>query len=378
MYTESPMPLPRRLTLVIHSLAGGGAERYTALLANHWAERGDAVTLITLDSAATDAYRLDPRVERIGLDLMGESRNKAAAVSNNLRRLRSLRRAVRRSRPDRIVSVTDKTNVLTLLACLGMHRRVIAVEQVDPRRHDIGRVWSLARRFVYPLCGSLVVQTESIAQFGRSLVRGRPVHVIADAASRPEQGAVESSPAAVPEARDRCVIGMGRLTPQKGFDLLIQAFARIAGEHPGWTLRILGEGPERASLESLVRQYALQSRVELPGWVTDPAAVLMQADLFVLSSRYEGFPNALREAMACGLPVISFDCETGPAEIIRDGTDGLLVPAENVEDLAKAMDRLIADEDERRRLAARAGEVTERFSTERFFREWDAALSGTH
>jgi glycosyltransferase involved in cell wall biosynthesis len=169
-------------------------------------------------------------------------------------------------------------------------------------------------------------------------------------------------------------VGVGRLGVEKGFDLLIRAFAGIAGEHPRWRLTILGEGEERGALVAEIERSGLAGRVDLPGREADAAGVLRRSDLFVLSSRYEGFPNALCEAMACGLPVIAFDCHSGPAEIIRDGVDGVLVPAGNIDALSTAMARLIVDPEGRRRMGARATEVSDRFSVERIGSLWERIL----
>jgi glycosyltransferase involved in cell wall biosynthesis len=155
------------------------------------------------------------------------------------------------------------------------------------------------------------------------------------------------------------------------------AFAQLKERHPNWNLTILGEGPLRQVLESLRDQLGLTSRVFLLGYVRDTYYYLKKADLFVMCSRFEGFPNALCEAMACGIPVISTDCPSGPREIIRSGENGLLVQPEDVNALALAMDSLMSDEKERKRLGSRAVEVIERFSLEKIMRMWEEVLDAS-
>ncbi len=173
----------------------------------------------------------------------------------------------------------------------------------------------------------------------------------------------------------RVVVAAGRLNPQKGFDLLIPAFARVARERPDWQLRIYGNGPERARLRQLVADHDLHASVFLMGATRRLGAAMASASLFVLSSRFEGFGMVILEAMSKGLPVVSFDCPRGPGELIDDGRDGVLVPPEDGDALAAALVALIDDEERRRAFAAAALRKAEQYRAEAVRAQWNALLS---
>jgi glycosyltransferase involved in cell wall biosynthesis len=358
-----------KLLFFISSLQCGGAERVCVTLCNHWAASGWDVTLATFDDGSElPFFPLDPRVRHVTLDLARRSTGLLRSIANNVRRLGVLRAFVRRERPDRILSFIDAINVLAVLSAAGSGIPVVVGERVDPAHHPIQRPWRILRRLVYARAFAIVVQTGSIADyFPRSW--GRRIAVIPNPVSEVEPAEAGRAP-----RKRLTIVGMGRLETQKGFDLLIRAFAAVARSHPAWDLKILGEGSERAALEAQVRNLGLSGRVVLPG--RDPAALaaLRSSDLFVLSSRYEGFPNALLEAMACGLPVISFNCPSGPAEIVRDGVDGRLLPAEDVDALAAAISELAADEPRRRALGTAAALVASRFSVASIAARWERVL----
>ena len=359
----------RNLALVIHALHGGGAERVAATMANQWTDQGDRVTLITLDTVASDTYAVHPQVERIGLGLMRFSATTFHAGWNNAQRFRALRQAIRNVDADCVVSLTDHMNVLTLLAAQGLRTRVVIAEHSDPRQQQMSDIWERLRRWTYPGCAAAVVLTESVARYVRTFIGDRPVYVIPNAI-RPPDVTVED----VPDRDGQRIVAMGRLSPEKGFDQLIAAFVPLAQRYPDWRLRIAGEGPERAALQQQIERHGVQSQVELVGWVSDPERFLASGSLFALSSRYEGFPVALLEAMAVGLPVVSFDCESGPREIIRPRVDGVLVPAGDISALTNAIEQLQQDPLTRQRLGLAAREVTRRFSPQTFRQRWNAVL----
>lgn len=358
-----------RLTLVITSLGRGGAERTTSVLANAWASRGHQVTLITLVKDDASAYALHAGINLRQLRVRGgTARNIVHGIMRQLKSVRALRRAIHESKPDLVISIMDISNILTLFAAGATAAPVVIVEQTYPEYYPIGWAWETLRRLVYRRADMLVSTSKPMMEWLQRKT-GVKACVIPNPIDLPQSPSPrDRSPG---DGTGRMVIGMGRLVPEKGFDLLLQAFSRIALRHPDWSLKIVGEGVLREALQAQAEELRIAGRVEFVGWMQDPFSLLRAADLFVFSSRFEGFGNALCEAMACGLAVVSFDCPSGPGEIIRNGIDGILVPPEDVDALANTMDRLMGNGQERAHLAARAPEVVERFGLERIMGFWD-------
>jgi len=359
-----------RLTLIISSLRAGGAERVMTAIANYWAANNWEITILTLDDGTCPPFfKLHPHISHQPLKIAGDAKSVLGGLRNNLRRINVLRRAVAETKPECVVSFTDQTNVLTLIATKSLNIPTVVEEHIDVASNPLPAIWRLMRRVVYRRAAKIVVLTD----------RAR----IGLAPALQSRAVVISNPVQAPEVREfprssrtsRTIVSIGRLVHQKGFDILLRAFAINSPHHPEWNLTIIGEGPLRAELESLINSLGLEGRVKLLGQVINVDDYLGHADLFVLASRFEGFPMALCEALAIGLPVVAMDCPTGPREIIRDGIDGVLVPNEDVDALAAAMDRLMKDLGERQRLACRGPEIIERFGVQRVMPMWDELLA---
>ncbi|MEA2311230.1 MAG: hypothetical protein QOE28_1198, partial [Solirubrobacteraceae bacterium] len=258
---------------------------------------------------------------------------------------------------------------LNLLAA-RLTRRTVAVagqEHMNALAHR-PRLAADMRR-AYRGLDALTVLTADDERDYRALLAGSSVRVARIPNPVPTLGGGVS-------AQDATVaIAAGRLNTQKGFDLLIEAWAPIAARHPDWTLEIHGSGPEQGALERAIAARGLGGRVLLKGRTQRLGEAMAAASLFVLSSRFEGFGMVVIEAMSKGLPVVSFDCPRGPGDIISDGEDGLLVAPEDVPGLSRALLALIEDPERRARLAAAALGTARRYEMRAIAPLWDALLS---
>ena len=371
-----------KILLLMHSLSAGGAERAACTLANFWAASGRDVTIVTLTPVSADFYPLDRRVGRISLDLAGVSRHALHGLWQNVKRVVALRRLLRRLRPDIGLAMMSTPNVLLALASLWLPTlQTIGSERCYPPHAALGRLWHVLRRALYGRLSAMVALTGECAHWIETHTSASRVVVIPNAIAwpLPDNPPRRSLPRLCQPQRKR-LLAVGRLEPVKNFDALIRAFARLARAFPDWDLIILGEGPERARLASTIRCLGLVQRVVMPGVAGNVAYWYGEADLFALTSRSEGFPNALAEAMAHGVPAVSVDCNTGPRDIVRHGIDGLLVPPDDIAALSDALARVMGDALLRGQLASRSAEARERFSVAKIGQMWDTlflALCGS-
>lgn len=363
--SQAPPPSPRRRILLFTSnLHGGGAERVLSRLANHWARQGRSVVLVTIDRVSNQDFLLDDKVERIALDLSG-SQGRGGPIRANWRRVRGLRQIIRRVQPEVIVSFIDQANVVALLAARGLGVPVVVSERADPRWHQIGRPWQWLRRRTYTKAAALVVLSREVAEWFTDFVARTRIVIIPNAISRPPNTS---------QTQETIVLGVGRLSPEKGYDRLIEVARGLhkRGTLRGWRFVVVGEGAARAALEQQASDLP-GGTVEFVGWVADPGPWYARAGIFALPSRYEGFPNALMEAMAAGVPSVAFE-NSGTRQVIQTGRDGLLIPEGDVGAMTDAVERLISDDAERRRIGEAARMVASRFDEREIYNQWDRVI----
>lgn len=350
----------------------GGAERVTTNLANHWAGKGWRVMVATMTIGKRDFYSLHPAIERIQLGIARDSRNWMSAVVNNVRSICEVRKLLNSWQPDVAIGMMTTANVLLALAGWKLQMLRVGSERTHPPMVPLGEMWERLRAFNYGKLNAIVSLTESSAEWIRLRTSARHVAVIGNPIlwPLPTVQPVRDCGEWIHSER-HVLLAAGRLAEEKGFDLLLRAFLRIAPDLPDWDLVIIGEGPQRIVLESQVQNLGLCGRVKLPGQVGNMSDWYAAADIFVMSSRFEGFPNTLAEAMSYGLPAVSFDCPTGPSDIIRNEVDGLLVPHMDVNALAQALAHLMRDEGLRVLMAQRALDARDRFAVERVAGMWE-------
>lgn len=366
--------------LFIGTLKAGGAERVMSWLANRLANDGYDVTLVTLGGLDEDFFTLTPSVRRIALDLQGKNHPIMKPFAN-IRRIIALRSVILSTGAERLVAFMPHESILAITAVIGTRCRVTVSERTAPWRRDLGFLWTILRWLLYRFADGHAAQTRATAEWLRKQTRAKNVNVIPNPVQLPVPSV---QPRVLPQdyLRGRpCVLAVGGRPFLKGLDLLVHAFAQLAGKHPEWDLAILGlDSSEKDNstasrdLYSTLAQPVVKGRVHLPGRVGNPSEWYNSAEIFVLSSRVEGFPNALIEAMSHGCAVAAFDCETGPRDIITHNQDGLLVPDNDVDALTKELERLMSDPDLRRRLSKTAPRVTKQYSEDRVAALWKYAL----
>lgn len=323
----------KKLFFLISSLKPGGAEKVASLLINHWSLKYE-VHLLTFTDEKEDFFPTNKFVTRHVIQYPSSSK-----LISNLERIIQIRKEIQKSKPEIIISFIDQMNILAILSSLNTGVRVIISERTNPLIHHVPLVWKLLRRFFYPLADSIVLQTDSLKEWGESLMLSKEkVKIIPNPCSPATP--IGSLPK---KERGNYILGVGRLDKFKGFHHLISAFAQIHAKHPSVNLIIIGEGPERDHLSTLAAAKGVKEKVFLIGKKKNVSFYLKSARLFILSSLYEGFPNVLVEAISLGTPSLSFDCPFGPSTILKDRKE-YLVSSGDEHELAMKISWLLSDQ----------------------------------
>lgn len=348
----------KRIVFFIGTLGNGGAERVISILTRHLVEMGYPIEIV-LYYDSVPFYEIHPDVRITYVERESQSRN---LVKNTL----WLRRYFVEN-ADVVVSFLAQFNMLALTALFGTGIPAIVADRNDPRHMPKQPPLRVARNLLYHLADAVVVQTQHNKSYFSSVLQKKS-RIIYNPVDLQEKRGL-----ALRTEKKRRIVSSARLMKQKNQLMLIDAFAEVKKDFPDYTLTIYGEGPFRTKLEKRIEELGLQNSVMLPGKVLNIFECIADADLFVLSSDYEGMPNALIEAMCLGLPVISTNV-SGATDLIEDGKNGLLTYVGDTGSLAECMKRMLENPELRQNCAQEAIRINELLRTDNVLHQWLACI----
>ena len=349
-----------KIAFIISSLGSGGAERVLSLMANYWAQKNYSIIVITLDNSAP-FYLLEDGIKLEQLSLLKNSVSVFSALANNITRIKIIKNKLIEIDPDIVISFMTETNIISTIGCRMINKPIIIAERTN---YNLLKswVWVSLRKLVYRFSNALIVQTrydkEKYHRLSNTLVINNPLNL--------KEMFLNNN------REEKNILAVGRLNRQKGFDRLIKAFSHL--DHEDWKLAIVGEGSERNNLEKLIYDLNLKDCIRMPGRTKAIEKWYKKSSIFVLSSRIEGFPNVLCEAMAYGCACVSFDCIAGPNEIITDKVDGYLVKNGDIIALSARVDFLMNNPEERRRIGKEAMKISDRLNIDYIMSKWDRII----
>lgn len=357
------------ITLFIGGLSGGGAERVVCNLGNYLSKNHN-VTILTMSNDKTP-YKLSDNIERISLHSEGETKN---PIIKNLKRISRLRKYLKNSKADTYVVMLPGTISLLLSFRKYIDAPIIVAERGDPSKiYNKSIVYRMIMENLFPKADNFVFQTKDAQKFYQLKLGTLEEGVVIPNAVNEEFLSAPFS-----GERSKKIVSIGRFTEQKNFPMLINAFSEISNDFPDYTLEIYGDGPLRKEMEALINKLNLTDKVFLPGYVENIKNHIEKASLFVLSSNFEGMPNALMEAMAMGIPSVSTDCPVGgPRYLIKDGINGFLVPVGDVKLLVNRMEIILTDKQIGKMFSESSKELTKRLHPEKIYSLWETTIKQT-
>ena len=362
-----------RLLFLIYSLGSGGAERVTCHLANYWASQGHDVSIATLVGDEEPVYPIDPRVHLKSLDIAGPTRGIFVKVAKLFRRMRTIRRYLKQTKSDVVIGMMTETAVMLAIAAIGLKSRTMGAERSYAPLNPTPKMWSLLRKHCYRYLDVVIAQTAAMADWISAHTSARQIETIANPIAELANLPPFINPADILSDRwnRKVIMNAGSLVPLKQHQMLIEIFTEIASEHPKWDLVILGRGPLHEQLKAYTRSIGMADRVQLPGRAGNMADWYDAADIFALTSSFEGFPNVLLEAMSSGTACIAFDCLAGPSDLISDEVNGLLIDLNDRRAMSAALKTLMNDTALRKTFAEAAKKTAENYEIEIIAAKWE-------
>lgn len=352
-----------KITFVLNNLGAGGAERVVCNLSDKLVERGYNISIITARES-NQFYEINPKIDIESCYNKGGNK-----IIRFLNLIIDLRKKIKESNSDIIVSFISVVNIYSILANAFRKTPIIISERNNPYMYPSELYFRVLRKLLYNFSDGFVFQTSDAKEYFNKRIQTKSIII---------QNPVVLNVAEKNDCirRENIIVSVGRLDKQKNHKMLIDAFSKICMEFENYSLIIYGEGNEREKLEEYIEGKNLNNRIKLPGTSNQIHNQIKNASLFVLSSNFEGMPNALMEAMALGIPCISTDCPIGgPKELITHEENGLLVPVGNSEILSESIARLLSDKGLSERLSKNAMEIFETNSLDNITKLWESYIS---
>ena len=347
----------KKTMFFVSSLDDGGAQRVISILASRMVQKGMDVEIVTY----LDAPVLYPIHSEVKITCVQKETEKKSLMSNLL-----WLRSYFKENAEIVLSFLAPFNMIALVATMGLRVPIVVADRNDPAKVPGNKVIRIARDILYVFADQVVVQTEANKAYFKVL--SKKTTVIYNPVDLKEYTGL-----ALKSEKDKIIVSAGRLMPQKNQKMLIDAFSAIMKKFPEYQLVIYGEGNYREELESYVKALKLEERIFMPGSVTDLYDKMKSAELFVLSSDYEGMPNALIEAMCMGLPVISTKV-SGATDLINHGKNGLLTEVGDKKEMENAMEQMLSDENLREQMAIEAVQLAEMLRTDEILKQWQEII----
>lgn len=345
--------------------SSGGTERVTSLIANGLSQQHE-IYVLSLFASEQPFFPLEKNIQLFSL--FAEKKSMKLMYFSAVLKIRQF---MLEHQIDSLIVVDTISTIFTIPALIGLKTKHICWEHFNFLNNNGSRLRDFSRQLAVKYCDVVVTLTQRDQQLWQQNLSRIRAKMIAISNPSPYENQQHQ-----PSQEAKIVLVIGRLCAVKGFDLLLQAWASVSQQHPDWQLKIVGGGEEEQALKDLAAQLQLQHSVDFVGRSNDVASYYRQGSIFCLSSRYEGLPMTLLEAQAFALPIVAFDCETGPAELITVGKNGFLAEKENVADLAKQLSRMMAlDAKSYHEFSQHARQNSEKYNQKNIIKEWSVLIN---
>lgn len=352
----------KKIVFVNSSLSGGGSEKVMTMLANQMAEDGyDVVMILCVHNE--EVYKLNENVRYYYLN-----ENNSSGLKMRLTRLKELRLAIKKENPDVVISFMSQINMYSLIAAAGLGIRVIVSERADPKQRS--KMHRVSENLLYTFfADKIVFQTEFVKNYFNTFIKKKSAVIV---------NPIDISGLPVHRGkREKCIAGIGRLTNQKNFELMIHAFIEFDQKIGGYTLHIFGDGPLLSKLKQIVSENEMSQKIIFHGYVKNIAEQIYKYAMYISTSNFEGISNAMLEAMAMGIPTICTDCPVGGARMmIENNINGLLIPMNDKSALVNAMLEIVENEKKAQNISYEAVRTSKELDLKKIATKWERLVEG--